>query len=177
VDNQCCIPSGQSHGGDFGACCSSKIINNDCACRDNGEGDAGHPANCCSGFSNGTTCIAAPALPPAVCTEGAAGVVQGDPWVICRADTASAWLSTAESFAVTSVYDPVAACVALGYSQVGEWGAINGEPVCGIDTESGKTCAMPGTESYNQGDYDATDDYARGGPGLLCGNVIWSCLA
>jgi hypothetical protein len=177
VGNGCCIPNGSNAEGDTGDCCSAASVNNVCSCRENGLPDNAHAVNCCSAFSNGTTCIAPPANPPPVCTEGAAGVVQGVPWVVCRADAASAWLSTAVSFAATSIFDPVAACLALGYGDVGEWGTTGGERVCGIASDPGTTCAAPGTESYNQGAYDPDEDNACGGLGLLCGNVIWSCLA
>jgi hypothetical protein len=175
VGSLCCIRNGQSDGGDDKDCCSQSSPNGTCACRATGETAGDHPATCCTGFSDGAACVVV-ADPPAVCTQGAAGVVRGLPWVVCRADADSAWLSsTSKGGGEVSAFDALAACAALGYGGVGDFGGTT-LSVCGSNQPTA-SCANPGTETYGSGAYVPSDDYNCGGPGIICNTVMWECLA
>jgi hypothetical protein len=143
-----------------------------CTCRVSSGIDEGYPGNCCTGFSLQGGCTQ-PATTPVKCTEGSAGVVHGSAWVVCHADSNSAWLSTAT--ANGGVYDPVAACQSLGYDRVANWGGT-GQNVCGAPVISGSnSCTAPGTESYGEV-YDPHADYHVGGPGIIGQTVMWECV-
>jgi hypothetical protein len=109
-------------------------------------------------------------VPPEVCTLGTDGVVSGDPWVVCRADAGSAWLSAT----MNGTYNAGAICQLLGYGRLGAYGGHGGR-VCGYnDNESmidpvGTSCSNPGSEIYD-GENACEGD-------TLCQSVTWQCLA
>lgn len=74
---------------------------------------------------------------PEVGTGGNAGVLQGNDWIVCRADDETAWISANNS----GTYNGVAACESLGYTGVDAWGGNCGT-VCGW-------CGDVGAEIYD----------------------------
>lgn len=75
--------------------------------------------------------------PPAVGTSSTVGVLAGDPWVVCRADTNTAWLS-ANTY---GTYNAVEACQSVGYTSVTNQGGTYGY-ACGYN-------GTPGYEYYS----------------------------
>lgn len=92
--------------------------------------------------------------PPAVGTGGTTGVISGNPWTVCRADTNTAWLSANNG----GTYNAVAACQSVGYTSVTNQGGTCGD-VCGY-------CGTPGLETYDGG---------GGSPTSLSTTVHWEC--
>ncbi len=91
---------------------------------------------------------------PAVGTGGTDGVLSGDPWTVCRADTDTAWVAAN----VSGQYNAIVACQALGYTSVDAWGGTCGT-VCGY-------CDVAGNEYYDGG---------GGSPTSLAYTVHWRC--
>ncbi|MDD8022694.1 MAG: hypothetical protein PHX82_06250 [Paracoccaceae bacterium] len=92
--------------------------------------------------------------PPTVGTGGTLGVLAGDPWTVCRADTSTAWLSAN----VGGTYNAEAICQSLGYSEVDAKGGTCGT-VCGY-------CGTVGQETY---------DDSGGAITSLSSTVNWRC--
>lgn len=63
---------------------------------------------------------------PGVGDESTVGVISGDPWRVCRRESASAWLAASTS----GTYNAVEACQSMGYrtvdAQGGTWGTVCG---------------------------------------------------
>lgn len=134
--------------------------------------------------ADGPSCSPCPGLQ---CYTSTAGQITrgdefgpNDPWVICRADAQSAWLSSA----AWGQYDPLAACQSLGYSTVGGAGGTC-EHVCGYCGDGETSCENPGTERYDyEGGWDpaivwcnAPENTDNPVPGSICNAVVWECLA
>ena len=127
------------------------------------EAHGDHRAVDCGSGPQCTPCL------PEVCTLGWDGMEWGDPWTICRIDESSAWLSSTGDGAE---YDPIVACLSLGYSRVGQYGGNCGN-VCGYCREDDSSCTDPGTENYDGGNSCDFD----GESGTLCFGAMWECLA
>jgi hypothetical protein len=105
-----------------------------------------------------------PSIPPP-CTSGS-DAITGAPWVVCAADSSTAWLS---SESCCSPYHALTICQSLGYSSVSASGGNFGS-VCGYD-QNGTSCSSPGARVFTGGSY-------CGGSGLsgeLCNTVNWQC--
>lgn len=85
------------------------------------------------------------------------GVVNGDCWTICRADSASAWVSSATS----GTYNAASICQLLGYGSVDAHGGTCGM-ICGY-------CGTAGREHY-----DGSSGCSP--PETLCSTVNWRCV-
>jgi len=96
------------------------------------------------------------------CDSGTAGIIAGDPWVVCRADADSAWLSAN----VWGTYNAHLACQSLGYSGATQFGGNCGS-VCGYCDFGVSSCSNPGQEYY-----DGAGGYS---PELLEYTVHWRC--
>ena len=96
--------------------------------------------------------------PPAVGTTGTTGVVSGNPWYVCRADTSTTWVAANTSG--TYRYDEV--CKELGYDRADAWGGTCGTR-CGY-------CGNVGREFYDGGGKDSC------GAGTVCFTVHWRCV-
>lgn len=92
---------------------------------------------------------------PAVGTTGGGA---GNPWIVCRADAATAFLSANSG----GNYDPTAICRSLGYTDYNAHGGTCGT-VCGY-------CGTPGLERYD----GAGGTGASGAP--LSFTVQWRCF-
>jgi hypothetical protein len=75
-------------------------------------------------------------FPPAAGTNGNAGVLSGNVWTVCRANSNTAWVASTGG----GQYNAVVACQSLGYSGVNAWGGNCGT-VCGY-------CGTP-NETYD----------------------------
>lgn len=93
---------------------------------------------------------------PAVGTTGTTGVISGAPWIVCRADSQTAWVAANNA----GEYDGVAACQSLGYSGVNAWGGTCGT-VCGY-------CGQLGNEHY--------DGAGASSPTYIRFTVHWRCV-
>ena len=96
--------------------------------------------------------------PPAVGTTGSAGVLSGTNWLVCRADSSTAWLTSSTGPGSEGVYDAIAACQSLGYATVAAFGGTCGTS-CGY-------CGTPGLENYDGGGGPVTE---------LSFTVQWQC--
>ncbi|QDG51927.1 hypothetical protein FIV42_14615 [Persicimonas caeni] len=90
----------------------------------------------------------------AVGTTGTTGRISGAEWIVCRADSSTAWVAANSG----GVYNPTVACQSLGYSGADAWGGTCGT-VCGY-------CGQQGNEYYDGGGGDAT---------YLTFTVHWRC--
>jgi len=97
---------------------------------------------------------------PAVGTSGTAGVVSGNPWIVCRADAQTAFLSANTA----GGYNPNVTCASLGYARTDFWGGTCGT-VCGY-------CGTPGLEQYDRGAYSGAGNC---GGAIICSTVQWRC--
>ena len=102
----------------------------------------------------GGAAFAQSSSPPAVGTGGTTGVLAGDPWTVCRADTNTAWLAANTG----GTYNAVEACESVGYSSVTNQGGTCGD-VCGY-------CGNAGQETYDGGGGSVTS---------LSNTVHWEC--
>ena len=93
---------------------------------------------------------------PGVGQQGRDGVVEGDSWIVCRADESTAWVAANNG----GTYLPTTACRALGYRDYDRWGGTCGR-VCGY-------CESP-NEIYDS----AGGSGASGAP--LSHTVHWRC--
>ncbi len=105
-------------------------------------------------FVLGAVSASAQVSVPAVGTGGTDGVLTGDPWTVCRADTDTAWVAANTG----GEYNAIVACQALGYTSVDAWGGTCGT-VCGY-------CGNVGYEYYDGG---------GGSPSSLSWTVHWRC--
>lgn len=102
----------------------------------------------------GEAAFAQSSSPPAVGTGGTTGVLAGDPWTVCRADTNTAWLAANTG----GTYNAVEACESVGYASVTNQGGTCGD-VCGY-------CGNAGQETYDGGGGSVTS---------LSNTVHWEC--
>ncbi len=145
-------------------------------------GDAGAPY-CVDGQTDNMNCGQCGAACPAgkFCSAGACknSTVQAclsgndletnDPWVVCRADSSSAWLS--HNNPGGGHYHSLQICQKLGYTKVGKIGGTCSD-VCGYCQGAKETCNAPGNETYDGGGSCGSDQF---GP-ILCQTVTWQCL-
>ncbi len=92
---------------------------------------------------------------PAVGLEGRFGVIDGDGWIVCRADDNSAWVASNSN----GNYQASLICQHLGYARADMWGGTCGT-VCGY-------CNMAGQERY---------DNNGGNADRLGVTVHWRCI-
>lgn len=83
--------------------------------------------------------VATPISPPAVGTGGSYGVISGNNWTVCRADSSSAWVAANTS----GTYNAHAICQQWGYAGATSQGGTCGT-VCGY-------CGTSGREYYDGG--------------------------
>lgn len=102
---------------------------------------------------------------PDVC-DGGVDPFTGDPWVVCDATEASAWISSGPD---GGNFHAQAICEALGYDSVGAIGGNCGSP-CSF-CEAGSSCDATGLRAFNGGGNCGSDD---DGP-VLCTTVMWIC--
>ncbi|MCA9544846.1 MAG: hypothetical protein KC613_10665, partial [Myxococcales bacterium] len=91
-------------------------------------------------------------VPPAAGSGGTLGRLDGDPWRVCAADDATAWVAADRQ----GRYAPTTVCRALGYAEADAWGGHCGQ-VCG---------QCPGGPRYDGVGGDAV---------RLTGLVHWRC--
>jgi len=90
----------------------------------------------------------------------------GNPWVVCRADGATAWVSGSGGS-----YHAELICQSLGYPTFGLFGGTCGEQ-CDYNCHSGTSCSSPGHEIYDGNNNCGVDEFGR----ILCGSVHWQCI-
>lgn len=95
----------------------------------------------------------------------------GAPWVVCSADSNTAWLSANNQ----GYYHPEAICQSLGYSTVGQWGGTCGN-VCGY-CEGATDCTTHGTQQFDFGAWAGVGNCGNDGFGeTICVTVMWTCV-
>jgi len=105
-----------------------------------------------------------PLAPPEPCEIGTYGVLTGDPWVVCEADAATAWIAANDQ----GEYEITKICQSLGYLFATQWGGNCAKP-CGACEDTGFTqCWMPGSRTF-EGSPSCNP------PALYCGTVHWEC--
>jgi len=107
--------------------------------------------------------------PPAACATGT-DPEKGTPWVICRADCNSAWLS--QSMPGGGMFHALQICNNLGYGSVGGWAGDCGT-VCG--TCGAGACNANGTPSFANS-FNNPNCGSDGFGGIICNTVEWECL-
>ena len=95
------------------------------------------------------------------------------PWVVCRADASTAWVSGTVPFdpRLHRGYHPKLICQSLGYASFDKYGGTCGN-VCGY-CEGTTSCQNPGQEIYDGGGLLSTDDDG----GVIGATVHWRCIA
>ena len=107
--------------------------------------------------------------PPASCEEHS-DLGSGSVWVVCAADTTSAWVSGTED----GWYHPALICQMLGYSIVYA-SADNCGTTCGSCSD-GFDCSEPGSiDSLPWYDWSGGNCGSDALGEVLCGNVTWIC--
>jgi len=101
------------------------------------------------------------------CTSGTDPGGTGVPWVVCRADASSAWLSHGASGGGRLHAEEI--CRRLGYTRMGSIGGT-WNYVCGY--RNGGSCSSPGSETYDGAGDCGSDALGR----ILCNTVVWQCL-
>lgn len=104
--------------------------------------------------------------PPAVCTSGTdTHTARG--WKVCRASTASAWLSHAQGQG--GQFHTLEICNRLGYAaKIAQGGTCGNE--CGY-CQAQTSCSSPGNETYDNGGSLTPDQY-----GPVNGSTVhWEC--
>jgi hypothetical protein len=100
---------------------------------------------------------------PLPCTTGTFGTDMGsDPWVVCEADTQTAWVSadTQGTYHIDDI------CVFLGYNFASAWGGTCGN-TCGY-------CESP-TSCMNTGNRFFDGSTGCNPPQTHCSTVMWEC--
>lgn len=92
--------------------------------------------------------------PPTVGVTHTTGVVSGNPWIVCRADSSTAWITSD----VSGTYNGIAACQSIGYTSITGNGGTCGT-VCGY-------CGSP-TETYDGSNGCVFPQ--------MCNTVAWRC--
>lgn len=110
-------------------------------------------------------CPQAPAAPP-MCLAGS-DPERGSPWVVCRADDHTAWLSANYQ----GYYHIDQICHQLGYAGFSRFGGTCGN-VCGYCQGFGSTsCSVHGNEVYDGQGNCGFDAFGQ----LICFTVQWQC--
>jgi hypothetical protein len=171
TEHVCCTPSN-------GSCLADADCCGDDICRPTPGGLGGRclplgelgaacleDADCASGACDAYTATCA----AAVCMTGA-DPETGAPWLVCSVDAASAWLSAPSGS--SGLYHAEQICQLLGYSVLGSYGGTCGQECgfCGVGTTS---CSAPGSASFDGQGACSSDAHGL----ILCGTVMWQCLA
>ena len=94
----------------------------------------------CDGQIDETGCVDLPDPDlPVVGSTGTSGVLSGNPWIVCSANTDTLWLSSSPS----GSYDAIVACNSQGYTNVSAFGGNCGT-VCGY-------CGVRGRQYFDGG--------------------------
>lgn len=129
-------------------------------------------------------CLAGGKFPPQACKVTGADPQTKSPWVVCRADCKTAWISSTKTDDIeTQFYHAFEICKDLGYDDVVDWGG-NGGFECGYwnpfsphsDSLANPTsCENPGTEWFDgAGTWEEAcqpDQYGI----VICYIVAWKC--
>lgn len=102
--------------------------------------------------------------PPAACTRGN-DPKSGNPWLVCRADCNSAWITHADPGGGTFAYQSI--CKQLGYSRADKYGGTCGDQ-CGYCMGHVTSCKKLGNENYDSGGLCGAD--------CLSVTVHWRCV-
>lgn len=108
----------------------------------------------------------ASAAPPAQCLAGNSPTTSS-PYVVCSADSTSAWISANND----GTYYPLAICQALGYATVTAYGGTCGN-VCGY-CEGSTSCSSHGSETFDGSGAPSLASLNSGGG--LAYTVHWKC--
>ena len=106
-----------------------------------------------------------PLLAFAACATGK-DPFSGDPWVVCKSDCQSVWISHAVM--AGGSFHPETICKELGYTTLAKWGGTCGN-ICGY-CQNGTSCMAPGTPNFDNG---GKSNDANGV--LLRVTVMWQC--